>query len=834
MRQPPDGRVLSRSGTRLTWAIIGGGLLAAGAGLTLPTASADTSYLQLALAAGVVAAAQLARLRFRLASSTINITWGEAALIICLHLAPAGWLPAATLLGAGLSWLLLMLLEGHRTVFEALGNAALVTVAAALAAAVTGFLVNPVGTALTPTVAAALVLGAATYLLTCTLLAVLTLRARYGLPVAVSFRKTLRGKLPMFGGNVTVGLVAIALLHHDIRWLLVLLPVLWLLQQAYRQWLRVDCERKLWLDYAVAVKALNRLDEGAVAIAGVAGALRVFGAHEVDLDVVRDGGVRRYHGDSSGRIDSEDLGERAPEPAHEVVRQPLVAGAEQLGELRLRLPRWVSLGAREVAVLSAYADALAVALHSAATYRKRLAAAAHAQHAATRDPLTQLLNRTALLVEGERALRRAGRGQPVVLMVLDVDNFAEINETLGYAAGDELLKLVADRLRTVARPGELLGRIGDDEFALLSTTLPAVRAPRVPQQRPALMPNALRRARQIAELLANPGEVAEVRVSAEVAVGAVVIQAGTVEMAELLRRAQIALHQAKEKGGVATYDDAKDATDTDHLTLLAELREALAADDQLVLALQPAVDLTTGAPTGVEALIRWHHPRRGKLNPADFVHAVEDSELLAPFTRYVIDKALAVAAEWARHGLTVPISVNVSARSLLDPRLPAEIADLLRRHKVPPQRLVLEITETVEMADLDVIDDVLASLQALGVQLAVDDFGTGFSSFAFLARVPVDELKVDRSFVMRMAESAEAAAIVRATVALGRELGLRVIAEGVETAEQRRVLAALGCEAAQGYHFFKPMPSDKVVPVLRSLLDSAQARVLSLQAESTS
>jgi diguanylate cyclase len=833
MRQPPDGRVLSRSATRLTWAIIVGGLLAAGVGLALPTASSDTSYLQLALAAGVMATAQLARLRFRLASGTINITWGEAALVICLHLAPAGWLPAAALLGAGLAWLLLMLLEGQRTVVEALGNAASVTVAAALAAAVTGSLVDPVGTALTPAVAVALVLGAAAYLLTCALLAALTLRARYGLPIAASIRNTLRGKLPMFGGNVTVGLVAVALLHHDIRWLLILVPVLWLLQQAYRQWLRVDCERKLWLDYAAAVKALNRLDEGAVAAAGVAGALRVFGAHEVDLDMVRDGGVRRYHGDSSGRIDSEDFEEGTPEPAHEVIRQPLIAGAEQLGELRLRLPRWVSLGAREVAVLSAYADALAVALHSAATYQARLAAAADAQHAATRDPLTQLLNRTALFVEGERALRRASRGQPVVLMVLDVDNFAEINETLGYAAGDELLKLVADRLRTVARPGELLGRIGDDEFALLSTTLP-VRAPRVPQQRPALTPNALRRARQIAELLANPGEVAEVRVSAEVAVGAVVAQAGTVEMAELLRRAQIALHQAKEEGGVATYDNARDATDTDHLTLLAELREALAADDQLVLALQPAVDLITGAPTGVEALVRWHHPRRGKLNPAEFVHAVEDSELLAPFTRYVIDKALAVAAEWTRHGLTVPISVNVSARSLLDPRLPAEIADLLRRHKVPPQRLVLEITETVEMAELDVIDDVLASLQALGVQLAVDDFGTGFSSFAFLARVPVNELKVDRSFVMRMAESAEAAAIVRATVALGRELGLRVIAEGVETAEQRRVLAALGCEAAQGYHFFKPMPSDKVVPVLRSLLDSAQARILSLQAESTS
>jgi EAL domain-containing protein (putative c-di-GMP-specific phosphodiesterase class I) len=246
------------------------------------------------------------------------------------------------------------------------------------------------------------------------------------------------------------------------------------------------------------------------------------------------------------------------------------------------------------------------------------------------------------------------------------------------------------------------------------------------------------------------------------------------------------------------------------------------------------VDLATGAPTGVEALIRWRHPRRGALGPGEFIRAVEGSELLGAFTRYVIDKALRAAAQWASEGVPVPISVNVSARSLLDPRLPADVVELLRRHDVPPHRLVLEITETVVMSEMEVIDEVLSGLRAAGVQLAVDDFGTGFSSLTFLTRVSVDELKVDREFVAKMVHSAEAAAIVRTTVDLARTLGLRVVAEGVETADQRAALAALGCTAAQGYHFFRPMPADKIVAVLRSLLDAAQAKIFPLRADGAS
>jgi EAL domain-containing protein (putative c-di-GMP-specific phosphodiesterase class I) len=294
--------------------------------------------------------------------------------------------------------------------------------------------------------------------------------------------------------------------------------------------------------------------------------------------------------------------------------------------------------------------------------------------------------------------------------------------------------------------------------------------------------------------------------------------AGTADVAELLRRADAALRRAKRGGGtVGWYEPERDAGGPERPALLAELRRALDRDDELVLALQPVVDLTTGAPAGVEALVRWRHPQRGLLPPAEFVRAVENSDLLGAFTEYVIDRALAAAARWARHGPAVPVAVNLSARSLLDPRLPDAVAALLRRHKLPGRRLVLEITESVVGSDLPGLEEALRGLRALGVRLAVDDFGTGHASLTMLTRLPLDEVKVDGVFVTRLDSSVEAAAIVRATVELGRELGLRVVAEGVETAEQLRALTRLGCTTGQGFHLAPPTSVNLIGETLRSL-----------------
>ncbi|WP_121162505.1 putative bifunctional diguanylate cyclase/phosphodiesterase [Micromonospora pisi] len=851
----------------LTAAVLAAALAAAGAGLAVPAQLPPDDPLgsveplvRIAIVAGVFALAQLARLRFRVATGMVSVTWGEAALVIGLYLMPAGWLPVAALVGAGLGWGLLSIFPDRRSVVEVVHIAASLTAAVAVATTVATAFGAPLGAGLTPALATALLLGALTYLLATGWLAALTMSLRHRLPMGQLLLRALRGKLLMFVGNVLVGLAVVTILEHSPRWLLVLPPVWWLLQQTYDQRLRADDERRTWRAFAEATSTLNQLDERDVATAGVSGALAVFGADGVDLDVARgDGRWRRYSVTAGGPVTDQDLVVRPQrEIGDPVLSRPLEIGNAQVGELRVRLPRSVVPGERDQDVLSAFADALAAALHDAASHQELRIMAAQSSYEAVHDPLTKLVNRAAMLSKGDLALHRLGHDHPVALLLLDINNFKEVNDTLGHAAGDELLQVTARRLQELRCDGEVLGRLGGDEFALLITSLPATPVPATPVpatplpatplplpvatelnifgEWPASLPYPLRRAREIVAQLAAPTEVAGVRMSVEASVGVVVAGAGTADMTELLRRADIAMYQAKAGGGsVASYDSSQDAASTDQLALLAELREALASDDQLMLALQPAVDLATGAPTGVEALIRWRHPRRGRLGPVDFVRTVEGSELLGPFTRYVIDKALAVAADWARHGLDVPISINLSARSLLDPRLPAEVAESLRRHQVPAHRLVLEITETVVMSELGVIDEVLSELRAMGIQLAVDDFGTGFSSLTFLTRVPVDELKVDRSFVMAMADSPEAAAIVRSTVGLGRELGLRVVAEGVETADQRAALVELGCTAAQGYHFFRPMPSDKIVTVLRSQLDSAQqARIFPLRADGAS
>jgi EAL domain-containing protein (putative c-di-GMP-specific phosphodiesterase class I) len=282
------------------------------------------------------------------------------------------------------------------------------------------------------------------------------------------------------------------------------------------------------------------------------------------------------------------------------------------------------------------------------------------------------------------------------------------------------------------------------------------------------------------------------------------------------------MYRAKhDRSAVAWYDSSGDVGDTERLALAAELREALRSPDELGLVLQPIVDLRGGAPVAVEALVRWRHPRRGELLPHAFLDVLGDSKLLGPFTLLVLDRALAWAAEWSAHGLPVPVSVNLSPRSLFDTRLPQEVGELLARYKLPADRLILEITENAVVPESPAVTDVLAQLRRAGVRLAVDDFGTGYSSMTFLTRERVDEIKIDRSFVGRMTDSPEALAIVRTLIQLARMLGIRVVAEGVETVEQRALLEKLGCDAAQGYLFFAPMAPERVTDVLRERLAAA-------------
>lgn len=801
-------------------AIVFGGLL---------LAPEPPSWWRFVLAIATVAAVQQPVLHLRVGAAVLALVWGEAALVVNLVLVPAGWVPLTFAVGTVLGMGVRRLYAGPAGAPSgAVRSAAGLAVAVAVAAAVATLVTDPYASVLTPLTTAALVVASLVYVLVATLLASVSSGLRHRMSVRRLLRRALTAKALMFAGNVALGLTVVAVASADWRWLLGLPLAGWLLHRTYAHRLRVSERRRMWGAFARATRSLNRPDEAAVALAGIRGALEVFAVGRVEVELTdAAGGSRAWMGDQSGEVHRISPGAVSGGDPAPVTTVPLTAGTGEVGQLRVHFPQLVGPGHGEEAALQAYADALAAAVQDAVTHQEVHRLLTHSAAEAQRDPLTGLLNRAALLTRGETAVQLSRAASGVALLLVDVDHFREINDTLGHAAGDEVLKVIAHRLRGVARPGELLARLGGDEFALLVTDPPRPGGRRGGARISDAA--ALRRGEELAARLAEEANIRGVPVSVGVTVGVVVAPAGTADLAELLRRADVAMCQARQRrtGPVGWYQAATDQGSSDRPALLAALRTALTRDDdQLRLVLQPVVDLATGAPTALEALVRWRHPQRGELPPAEFVRVVENSDLLERFTEYVVDRALAVAAAQARRGPAIPVAVNLSARSLLDPRLPTAVGALLRKHRQPGRRLILEITETVVASELPGIEEALARLRALGVRLAVDDFGTGHASLAFLARVPLDEVKVDGTFVAEMHSSPEAAAIVQATVELGRELGLRVVAEGVETAAQRRFLSAIGCTAAQGYHLAEPVPAEQLDEALRNLAATTAVRTV--------
>jgi len=774
----------------------------------LPRADTLWRYDAILAATGVNALAQLLLLWIRTGSTKLGFAWGEAAVILSCYWLPAGFVPAVVLAGVLTARTVQIAVGRYTGVMRALANAASLSVAAAVAAAVAllgG--VEPNHQLRVGTAVALAASGVVYSVVSASIVAAHVVADHADLRYRQVLQQMATSKAPMALGNIVISISALAAIGHMHWWLLVLPPIMWLLHQTYTYRLRAEDERRTWQVFAETTRHLNHLDERHAAVAGLRGLQRLF--HVDAAEIVIDGppgASRAYLLAPSGVLTrTEPPALPATPPA---ANRPLLVGGARIGELRLR--RDGHLNRREHLVLAAYGDALAAALHDAVTNTELRTLSERSTYDAIHDGLTGLANRASLLVHGTAALQALEPGAPVALLLLDVDDFKNVNTTLGLAAGDELLRRAAGRLADLTRPGELLARLGGDEFALLVTGDGAD------------LTGALARARRLTEELAVPIEVAGVLLSVEASVGVVAAAAGGVDMTELLRRADIAMYQAKHEGSsVAWYDPDRDVASTDRLALLAELREALGGRGQLDVLMQPSVALDSGRAVGVEAFVRWQHPRRGTLKPVDFVRVVEQSELLGQFTRYVLDRALAVAGQLAVHGLVLPVSVNLSPRSLHDRELASDVANLLRHHGVPAERLVLEITETVVLSSHRVVDDVLGDLRDLGVQLAVDDFGTGCSALTFLTRVPIDEVKIDRTFVTRMVDSPEAAAIVRTTVELARELGLRVVAEGVESAEQRKALLGLGCPAAQGFHFYPLMTPERLVEALRA--DAAKA-----------
>jgi diguanylate cyclase (GGDEF)-like protein len=419
--------------------------------------------------------------------------------------------------------------------------------------------------------------------------------------------------------------------------------------------------------------------------------------------------------------------------------------------------------------------------------------AERSEHIANHDPLTSLPNRSLFRDRAHQAILASARhGHNTALLLIDLDRFKEINDTLGHHSGDLLLREVGPRLQRVLRESDTVARFGGDEFGILLTHV----------SEPA---GAERVARAVHRTLEEPFAVGGLTLDVEASIGIALHPLHAADFDELMKRADVAMYRAKAKrSGYEVYEPEEDESDATKLQLASELRQA-PLRNELVMHYQPKADLRTGRIVGAEALMRWRHPRNGMMMPDRFIPLAERSGLIRSLTLFAVETALVQARTWREAGIELTVSVNLSTRDLIDISLPEEIAGLLEQIQVPPHLLELEITESVIMADPMRARGVLTRLREMGVKVALDDFGIGYSSLAYLNKLPVNDLKIDRSFVIDLMGDTGNLAIVQSAIELGHNLGLTVVAEGVETDEAWRRLRVLGCDVAQGWLIGRPL-----------------------------
>ena len=413
------------------------------------------------------------------------------------------------------------------------------------------------------------------------------------------------------------------------------------------------------------------------------------------------------------------------------------------------------------------------------------------------DNLTSLPNRMLFNDRLEQLSKISKRNAPpFAVLMMDLDRFKYVNDTLGHEAGDQLLIVVAGRVSAALRDSDTVARLGGDEFAILITNSNPHRIHAVVQR----IQCALE------ENITIAGQPVDVNCS----IGIATFPEHGNDSSSLLRCADIAMYVAKRAhSGYAIYDPSYDEHRRDHLHLLGELRKAL-DENEFTLVFQPKVALTIGNAVGVEALIRWRHPARGLILPGEFIPFAEQTGAIRMITPWLIDNAMRICGDWLRTGISLQTSFNISARDLLNKELPRMLRDSLDEHHVPPHMICVEITESSLMEDPVHAGNTLLQLRELGVELAIDDYGTGYSSLAYIKKLPFNELKIDRAFVMNMTSYHEDVAIVRSTIELGHNLNLRVVAEGVENDAELELLRQMKCDQAQGYVISKPMPAEHI------------------------
>jgi diguanylate cyclase (GGDEF)-like protein len=762
-----------------------------------------------AAAAVLVAVASAAVVRVRLRSAVAGTPWTDAAILICIVVLPPAWVPLCV--GVGV---LVAKLATRVSLARSAYNAARDAVAAAAGVLVAWPL--GIGGGIDDSLPVWAMLPVA--------LAVAAAEHAIGLPVlstasGTSWLKVLRTngdiRLASLLSQIAVAMLTVWLWQIDPRLLAVIPPVVLCLHLLHASRASARAERIAWQRLAATTEELNDTDLQVVLTAAVVNAASLFSAEQAEV-FLRDGpdGPILFRGDADGVVWSGDPGQAPARPYDGESVTARLSGQDfkaDLGEVRLHYAGRVDLTDRERLTLRTFVSSLRTAVRNATAFAEARRLALRNAHAALHDPLTGLANRRRLHEYGDGVLSRPG---VTALVVADLDLFREVNETLGHLAGDRLLAEVARRLARVVGRQDLVARLGGDEFAVL---LVGLVSPAVAEQR----------ARQLLATLDAPIDVGDMRVRIEASAGLAVSTGDPASsgsdagpagsdagMVELLRQADVAMYQAKRGGPrIVYYDRSRDTADVAQLMLGGDLPRAI-AEREFVVSFQPIVDLATGDMISAEALARWQHPDRGEMDPRRFLAAVERSGLLPAFAEAVLDQALAAMARWRQLGVLAPVAVNASPRSLLDPTFPRMVRDRLRSAGARGQDLIVELTETLTLSQVEMVGGVLRELRDCGVRLALDDFGTGYSSLAMLAKVPVYELKIDRSFVATMDSSPEAVAVVRSTIELGRTLEHMVVAEGVETPEQRQALWEMGCPAGQGHLFGKPMSADALLGVI--------------------
>jgi diguanylate cyclase (GGDEF)-like protein len=520
------------------------------------------------------------------------------------------------------------------------------------------------------------------------------------------------------------------------------------------------------------------------------------GPAEASSWICDEAGIRRCEPRSAAIVDAETA---LPRPGAHVpeLTVPLHGDAGPVGALTVsgRLGDVGGLQQSDLRLLENLAGHAAIGLHNGLLADRLRDQVSENAHQAMHDSLTGLPNR---LMFDRAATDVLARSSTCAVLLLDLDRFKEINDTLGHAAGDAVLQEVGARLRSVVPPGACVARLGGDEFAMV------------------LVQADLSEARRCADLirstLARALDVMGMTLTVDASVGIAISPDHGDDIATLLRRADVAMYDAKDNhSGVAVYAADRDHHSAERLTLVADLRAAI-ANGELVLAYQPKVTPSGRAVHGVEALVRWKHPVRGMIAPDEFIGIAEQTGLIGPLTEWVLRTALAQCRRWLEAGLDLGVAVNISPRTLHDPTFSGLLAGLLTESRVPAGRLTLEITEGALMADPERAIDVLWELRRSGVRLSVDDLGVGHSSLSYLKRLPVHEIKIDRSFVTGMVDDGDDEAIVTAIIAMVHRLRMTVVAEGVEDERTLVRLAELGADVAQGYWMSRPIPAGDIAP----------------------